>query len=148
MQATTNKYVTEFRVEDLAHAPWLPVDAPAMLDKLRPTSAIWTGWIDGTVVAICGITTIHPHYAKCWTYLHDDVRKHRVWLHRTVKRILHNYVRASEFWRVDAECYETHLAAGIWLDRLGLKAEGRMPFYGPQGETMVRHAWYPRGLHG
>jgi hypothetical protein len=148
MQATANKFITEFCLEDLDHAPWLPMDAGAMLERLLGKSAIWSGWIDGRLLAIAGITTIHPHYAKCWTYLHPDVRKHRYWLHRNTRRILWNYCRAQEFWRVDAECYETHVEAGIWLDRLGLKAEGRMPFYGPQGETMVRHAWYPRGLNG
>jgi hypothetical protein len=148
MQATANKFITEFRIEDVDHARWLPCDASTMLEKLNSKSAIWTGWVNGQVLAICGITTVHPHYAKCWTYLHPDVRKHRYWLHRSVKKILHNYVRANAFFRVDAECYETHVEAGIWLDRLGLKAEGRMPFYGPQGETMIRHAWYPRGLHG
>jgi hypothetical protein len=44
--------VTEFRVQDVDHAPWLPFDARALLTKILSQSAIWTGWVDGKVVAV------------------------------------------------------------------------------------------------
>lgn len=147
--AISNKFVTEFRIQDVDHAPWLPANAKPLLEKILGQSAIWTGWVDGKVVAVCGITLVHPHYGHCWTYLHPDALTHRYWLHRRTKRILQNYVRASELFRVDAVCLASHVEASVWLDRLGLKREsGPMRYYGPQGETMVRHVWFPRGING
>ena len=148
MQAICKKTVTRFELADLDGLTWLPMEAGPLLEKLVSKSAIWTGRVDGQVVAICGITMMQEHAAKAWSYLHPDVRAHRYWLHRRVKRILRQVVAASEFWRVEADCYTTHAAAHIWLTRLGFQREGEMPLSGPKGEGMTRYAWFPRGLLG
>jgi hypothetical protein len=142
------KSVTTFAMPDCDGADWLPIEAWEILPKIIPKSMIWTGRLNEQVVAICGITAVHPHLAEVWSYLHPDARAHRFWLHRSVKRILRVVVANSEFWRVQAVCYSTNLDAHVWLRRLGFQRESHMPFYGPKGELMTRYVWFPRGLLG
>ena len=147
MQATC-KTVTRFEVDDLEACAWLSPDMRCQIRRLVLCSAMWTGRVDGQVVAICGITEIHPHYAKAWSYLTRDAVAHRIWLHRATKRILHNWIRASEYWRVEADCLVTNLPAHNWLRHLGFQREGELPLAGQMGEGMTRYAMFPRGILG
>ncbi len=119
-----------------------------MMEKLLPVSAMWTGRIEGQIVAFTGITQIHPHLAEAWSYLHADALAHRFWLHRETLRHIRETAAKYNFWRVQVLCYTGHEAAERWLERLGFTEESVMPFFGPGGETMTRYVWFPRGLNG
>ena len=133
---------------DLNGCAWMPPEAWTVLPRILPQSAIWTGRINGQVVCIAGLTTIFPHLAEAWTYLHPDAVAHRFWLHRRVSRTLHSYVEASELWRVQAVAETDKPAAKAWLEKLKFKAESVMPMAGPLGESMTRYVWFPRGING
>lgn len=135
-------------MQDLAGVTWLPVEAAATLVTILPSSAIWTGRVNGRVVAICGVTTLYSHHAEAWSYLHHSALPYKYWLHREVSRILHRYVRDANLWRVQAVAETANEAAGRWLEHLGFVLESVMPLYGPQGETMTRYVLFPRGVHG
>ena len=146
--SATIKTVEPFQLRDLAGVTWLPIEAAATLGTILPSSAIWTGRVNGKVVAICGVTTLYSHHAEAWSYLHTSALPYKYWLHRAVSRVLHRYVLEANLWRVQAVADITNEAAGRWLERLGVEQESVMPLYGPQGETMSRYVLFPRGLHG
>lgn len=143
-----SKTVWPYDVRDAADAPWLPANAADLMAKLLPMSAMWTGRINGEIVAFTGITTIHPHLAEVWSYLHPDALKHRFWLHKQTCTYLRRTVKERNFWRVQVLTYAGHEAAERWVKKLGFTCEAEMPYFGPNGETMTRFVWLPRGING
>ena len=148
MTQATLKSVQDFHLQDLQGVTRLPPEAAATLGAILSHSAIWTGRVNGRVVAICGVTTLYGHHGEAWSYLHTSALPYKYWLHREVSRILHRYVREANLWRVQAVADTANQAAGRWLEHLGFVLESVMPLYGPQGETMTRYVLFPRGVHG
>ena len=118
------------------------------MTRIGPQSGIWTGRINGEIVAVCGVTALQPHLAEAWTFLHPDALRRPVWLFRATKEILQTYVQACGFWRVQALANATEPGAQNWLRISGFTEESRMPLAGPTGETVIRYVWFPKGMGG
>lgn len=140
--------VRAFSLEDVASAPWLPAEALAVLAHLKLQSGIWTGRMNGEIVAVCGVTQLNEYVAEAWTFLHPTALTAPYWLFRATKSILACYVDACGFWRVQALVEETQRPAQNWIEHLGFDLESRMPLAGPKGETVLRYVWFPKGLNG
>ena len=63
----TTKTVTPFKLDDLNGIDWLPDGAYMDLSSILARSTIWTGRVNGHVVAICGLTKLNGHTAEAWT---------------------------------------------------------------------------------
>lgn len=141
----TTKTVTPFKLDDLNGIDWLPDGAYMDLSSILARSTIWTGRVNGHVVAICGLTKLNGHTAEAWTYLHREALLYPYWLHRATKRILHNFAGAYDMLRVQAMAVDQADAACRWLEHLGFAVECLCPLMGHHGETMRRYVWFPKG---
>lgn len=142
------KSVQPFTLDDLDGVGWLPDGAYHTLAMILPRSTVWTGRVQGEVVAVCGLTKINDYCCEAWTYLHKEAVLHPFWLHRATMRILENDVGASEYRRVQSYADDTAQAACRWLERLGFHVESLCPLMGDRGQTLRRYVWFPGGHRG
>src|SRR5271169_5706888 len=87
---------------------------------------------DGDHIILCGgIVDIGLKRGTCWALLSQDAGQHMLFLHRAVRRFL-----TMQHWqRLEATVEENFSAGCKWVELLGFQFEGRMPGYGPDGQT-------------
>lgn len=139
--------VEPFRPEHLAslkvqHGQLLQLSPGAIRD-----SALWarmgpayTGFVDGSVIGCSGVITGGTHIGLVWAAVAQDVGRHMLWLHRAVRRYLDAVVMTHRVKRLEATVEEGFEAGCRWIELLGFRFEGRMPWYGLNGETHLRYA--------
>ena len=100
----------------------------------------WTGWLDGRVIGVAGITLHWQGRAQAWCALAPGIPK-PVWvgIHRAVATRLAQ-LRELGVVRLEAETMRGFLAGDRWLRMLGFEYEGTMRCYGPGGEDFGRYA--------
>ena len=143
--SVTTKTVAPFTLDDLSGVEWLPAGAYMDLSAILHRSVVWTGRIEGRVVAVCGLTKLNGHTAEAWTYLHREALLHPFWLHRATKRIVRDYAGAYDMLRIQAMAEDKAAAACRWLECLGFTVEGVCPLMGHEKQTMRRYVWFPKG---
>jgi hypothetical protein len=92
---------------------------------------------DGDTVILCGgIIPIFKGHGQCWALLSVQAGRHMTWLHYATKRFI-----SIDHWNRLEATVEMGFEGGCrWVELLGFRFEGRMPKYGPNGETHLRYA--------
>ena len=101
---------------------------------IRPQGPCVTAF-DGDQVILCGGVIPQLKNGVCWALLSSEAGRHMSYLHYATKRFL----SAWNWQRLEATVEENFLAGCRWVELLGFKFEGKMPKYGPNGETHLRY---------
>jgi hypothetical protein len=101
---------------------------------IRPHGSAVTAF-DGDTILLCGGVIPQFKNGICWALLSSDAAKHMSALHYATKRFL----TIQNWQRLEATVEEGFASGCRWVELLGFKFEGRMPKYGPLGETHLRY---------
>lgn len=107
----------------------------------RPPGPAMTAFAGDFVILCGGIVTVPPSLGILWAVLSARASRHMVWLHRATKRL----IESEPVRRLEATVEEGFPAGCRWLELLGFKHEGVMPYYGAGGETHIRFGLYRPG---
>lgn len=140
----TPKTVTRTTDADLDEAAYIPLDQRRHLRVLLPLSLAWTGRIDGVIVAIAGVTEIHPGHGEVWSYLTPRARDASIWLSYAVARRFRRF--RPQYFRLQASTDEHDRVACRWLEWLGFHVETRRRLAGAQRQTILGYVCFPQEL--
>ncbi len=99
----------------------------------------FTGWNNGEVIAIAGVTIMWPGTGEAWVLFSEDYRKHTMFIHRESLRHLGWIAEKFKLKRIQACALKESESANRWLEHLGFNAEGDMPNYFGD-KTFTRYA--------
>jgi len=105
--------------------------------KLRSGPA-FTVELGEEILACGGIVILWPGVGTTWMNVSDNISSHKIWFHRTVKRMLLQIISIYKLHRIDAA-----IRVGIerdekWAYKLGFTPEGPLNAYGPNKEDYYR----------
>ena len=105
----------------------------ASLPKV-PGAALTARRDDGFILLCGGIIPQEPGIGKLWALLSQDAGSHFIWLTRATRR----FIDSQAYRRIEVTTEEGYPQGCRWLKLLGFKREGKVPGFGPNGETHVR----------
>lgn len=106
------------------------------LSPLVPHGLVWTGEVDGEVMAIGGVEPIWENRAVAFMFISGNSGPHFRSVHKAVRDFLDN----TPFRRVEAYV-DVGFKEGVrWMKMLGFELEGHMRAYGPDGRDMLLYA--------
>jgi hypothetical protein len=109
--------------------------AQSYLDGGPALSFFWKG----KLVMVGGIVSPWPRSGEAWAILAPEASECVVSLNRSVRRVVHGFRRGMGLNRLQAHVEEGFHKGNRWATWMGFKEEGRMPKFGPEGETFVRY---------
>lgn len=105
----------------------------------------FTALVDGERAACAGVALFpRARVGHAWAYVGPLGRKHGFFISRAVVRGLRAIITDYGLVRVEADTLLSWEVARGWLRWMGFVEEGAMLLRGPNGETMVRYALFPR----
>ena len=106
----------------------------------------FTAWVDGERAACAGIALFpRARVGHAWAFVGPLGHRHGVFITRAVVRGLRAIIEDYGLIRVEADTLADWPTARRWLDWMGFEDEGMMRHRGPNGETMLRYALFPKG---
>lgn len=96
--------------------------------------------VDETVIAIIGGFPFVPGVVHFWAFLSKQVRKYPVEFHKVCLDILDWYEKHENPRRIQWEVRADYKMGQKWAESLGLKREGLMRAWGPNGEDHYLYA--------
>ena len=99
----------------------------------------YTGWYDGGIVVIAGITILWPGHGEVWALFSKSFKNHKFFIHRESLRHIRWLATKHNLRRIQASALKDNESASRWLEHLGFTPEGDMPEYW-QGKTFTRWA--------
>ena len=84
----------------------------------------FTGVVGGKIIGCAGIMLLHQGVGSAWVTLSNGVLPHKIWMTRTIKRILYDVIRAHGLHRVEALVTEDQESHHQWIKALGFSPEG------------------------
>lgn len=141
--------VTVFRpadyVEALAakgHDVSLRVGTPQEIARLYAKyGPAYTAWIDGRIAGCMGVMIPWEGHGDGWAVWTPTGLRHAGLVHRATRTGLAQIIRDYRIRRLQADVIAAFPAGRRWAEHLGMRLEGLMPSYGPEGETFARYAW-------
>jgi hypothetical protein len=106
---------------------------------LATSGPAFTAFVDGEIAAVAGMVTRWPGQGDAWAVWTDVGRRHPMFVHRAVVRLLRAVIRDYALERVTADTVREFHAGRGWLHALGFRKECVMPRYGPRCEDFVRY---------
>lgn len=118
------------RQEDWRHA----------VDKERLGPA-FTATVDDKIIGCAGVLIPVEGLGMAWMVLSHDIVRYRVWLTRTVRRVLADIRRAHRLHRIEANVLDGVAVNHEWIAALGFTSEraGRARSYTPDRRDVVRY---------
>lgn len=123
------------------HYPWDDVAAAAQLRVDRGPA--WTGFVDGQIAAVGGMTILWPGLGEAWLVMTPVGMTHPTFVTRRLAKHLWAVIREHALRRVQVDVVADHLAGLDLVRALGFRDEHRMEHYGPSGEAFIRLAMFP-----
>jgi RimJ/RimL family protein N-acetyltransferase len=108
--------------------------------EYQAKGSAYTGIIGDQIMGCAGIFLLWPGMAEVWAVTTPLVTTHTMAFHRTISRGLDVVERTMRLHRIQVAIHVDHFVSQKWIRRLGFKAEGSMPGYGPDGATYMRFA--------
>lgn len=99
----------------------------------------------GRVIASAGVIVLWTGVGDAWAQLGPESRQHLRAIQFYTRRGLSMISRERHLRRVQALVIKEFEAARRWAESLGFEVESEMPLAGPNGETLVRYAYFPKG---
>tara|TARA_B100000214_G_scaffold159181_1_gene114291 strand:+ start:2414 stop:2863 length:450 start_codon:yes stop_codon:yes gene_type:complete len=107
---------------------------------LKEVGMSYTGLVDGKPIAAGGVFPLWDGVAEGWVLASKEIFKYPLFLSKNIKNITEYLIINNKIKRlqtsVKADC-EMALRFASWL---GLKPEGKMIGYGPDGSDYMRYA--------
>jgi hypothetical protein len=104
----------------------------------RPEGPAVTAFEADRIMICGGIAKISANHGVCWALMSPEAGRHMLFMHRAVQR----FITSQPWKRLEATVAEGFTPGCRWVEMLGFKFEGPMPFYGPAGETHLRYGRY------
>ena len=123
------------------HYPWQDAEDAAQLRAARGPA--WTGFVDGQIAAVAGMTILWPGLGEAWLVLTPVGMAHPVFVTRRIAKHLWAVIREHGLRRVHVDVVADHQAGLDLVRALGFTDEHRMAAYGPSGEDFIRLAMFP-----
>ena len=102
----------------------------------------FTGFYDGEIMACCGIAKIWNGVGYLWAITTALVATKPKSFHRAIVHGLEQLRFTMGLWRLETAIHEDHWVSQLWIQRLGLKFEGKAPGFGPDKSTYIRFGRY------
>lgn len=97
--------------------------------------------IDGKIEGCFGLQLMIPGSAVIWAYFSPEVKKHPIWLTRSVRRMMRDVIVALQLERIETIVRVDDPRARLWLQSLGFTREcgGIARRYTPERTDVVRY---------
>jgi|TARA_R110002051_G_scaffold5954_12_gene29640 hypothetical protein len=120
-----------------------------LLDQVRlrvnDSGPTYTGFVDGKVAGFAGVILMWPGVGEGWILGSDLFASNKLWFIRNVKRYLEKIMKTHEMHRVQTTVLHGQTELIRLVEFLGMKFEGRLRNYGPNGEDYLmygRISWH------
>ena len=115
--------------------------------RLRVDAAgpAYTGLVNGKVAGFAGVIIMWPGVGEGWILGSDLFAENKLWFIRNVKRYLGKIMKTHQMHRVQTTVLHGHTGLIRLVEFLGMRFEGRLSGYGPQGEDYLmygRTSWH------
>ena len=109
--------------------------------RLRVDAAgpAYTGLVNGKVAGFAGVIIMWPGVGEGWILGSDLFSKNKLWFLRNVKRYLGKIMNTHQMHRVQTTVLHGHTNLIRLVEFLGMRFEGRMKHYGPNGEDYLMY---------
>ena len=94
---------------------------------------------DKEIVACFGIVLVTRCAAEAWALIGDDIKHHKIALHKSVTWCLKEAHKRYGIQRMQATISEDRPTARKWALGLGFGEESRLKKFGHDGETFIRY---------
>ena len=98
----------------------------------------FTGIYNDEIMACCGIIKLWDGVGSLWAVTTSLVAQKPLAFHRAISYGLKQLRITMGLWRLETSIHEEHWVSQIWIQKLGLKFEGKSPGYGPDKATYIR----------
>jgi hypothetical protein len=143
----TTYHIEPFRREHLAEMRRDGHDWLALLSSLHnyERNPGFSGFADGRLVGAAGVVFCNPGVADAWAMVTPLVHQHRVFFHRTVKRLMSHVMKMNQLHRIQATVFadDNSLCRCKWIEALEFKYEGRLRKYTRDGRDALVYAYVP-----
>ena len=120
-----------------------------MLDEIRlkvdANGPAYTGLVNGEVAGFAGIILMWPGVGEGWILGSDLFASNKLWFVRNVKKYLEKIMNTHDLHRVQTTVMHGQTGLVRLVEFLGMKFEGRLRHYGPNGEDYLmygRISWH------
>ena len=114
-----------------------------MLEQIRlrvnDSGPTYTGLVDGKVAGFAGVMQMWPGVGEGWILGSDLFASNKLWFVRNVKRYLEKIMNTHQMHRVQTTVTHGHTELIRLVEFLGMKFEGRLKNYGPNGEDYLMY---------
>ena len=107
--------------------------------RVDASGPAFTGLVDGKVAGFAGVILMWPGVGEGWILGSDLFAENKLWFIRNVKRFLGKIMNTHEMHRVQTTVLHGHTDLIRLVEFLGMKFEGRLRGYGPQGEDYLMY---------
>ena len=97
--------------------------------------------VDSEPALVTGVVQLWPGCGEAWFMAGQKIYEYPVAIARAVKESLAEYIDLADYNRVQANVRADWVAAIRFAKFVGMKDEGLMPCWGPEGKDYVRMAW-------
>ena len=100
----------------------------------------FSGELDGQILGSAGIAILWKGVGEAWVWVPDEVVRHPLFFHRSIKTMMAEVKRAKRLVRIQTTVQVRDVTANSWIKRLGFTAEGVMRRFSADGEDAIRYA--------
>src|SRR2546422_1345571 len=123
-------------------APTLPPGSTGVSCKVMMKGPAWTVRKDGNIICCYGFAPMMRGCAEAWMVMSPEGKVSPLMALRYAKQVIGTIMQAGLFRRVQAVGEEGQAGHRDWVEHLGVKIEGVMLKYGPNGETYLRFVMF------
>lgn len=109
----------------------------AMAKRLEASGPGFTAMDNGRPLGAAGICLYWEGVGEAWTLLSPEIKQQRIWLTRTVKRVLNDLTKALALHRVQVTVRADQEINKCWARALGFSDPLPLPKYGPDGANFI-----------
>jgi hypothetical protein len=110
-----------------------------MKQKIEGSGPAFTGLAGGKVVGFAGVVILWPGVGDGWIMAAEAISKHKLWFVRSVKKYLDLIMHNHNLHRVQTTVLHGHTDLIRLVEFLGMRFEGRLIGFGPQGEDYLMY---------
>lgn len=139
-------YILHYRRE---HAEGLSITGPggveycpaAEIEALAARGSFYTGMAPEGVVCVAGVTRLWSGVGYCYVAPTSLVRKYPIAYSRKLRAVMLELARVNRLHRLQCEVHAGWPEARRWCERvLGMRAEGVLRRYGPDGADYIMYS--------
>ena len=110
-----------------------------MKEKIDGSGPAFAGLANGEVVGIAGVAILWPGVGDGWIMAAEEISKHKIWFVRSVKKYMELVMNNYKLHRVQTTVLHGHTDLIRLVEFLGMRFEGRLSGFGPQGEDYLMY---------